>query len=154
MELTKTGFKRLVWLSILLTLPMVSLAIWEVVDPAWSEFDDQFEALRDRSFQSLLPAHIWMTGGGLLLSAQLVASFALLGFRGWSKPLFTISTIGLIIFDLVADAGPSYMSGAGYALSALDNAVAGTILLLLYSADHGAEWFKSKPDIAETFATE
>lgn len=145
-ELNQTTFRRLVQLHIAWTIIVFVTFSRQFILPSWVTFGAAFDQLAATHFRSVGPsdALIWPAMGlALLLIGWMIASMVgLLWFQRWARFGTWASTIGSFVL-LIAIFGttPGFSTPLDDALSLVDSALFGAILLLAYAKGYGEKWF-------------
>ena len=145
-ELNRPLFRRLVQLYFLGFAFAVPVLVFEVLDPRWSFFTDEFDALVTERFGKPDPvleeATFWV--GVASLAWHLVSAVGLFWYKRWARLGFWMSILPFwAIMLLPGYSTPTYSSPWLDTLTAALESVFGAIFLLSYSRDHGGAWFGS-----------
>lgn len=133
----------------------VAAGLFETLAPSWQRFSDDFHALTDQHFgtpnEPLLSVAlvVWL----IALAWHFGAIWGLRNFRPWSRWNFWVSEILFVVsLFLPSLTSPTYLGPLGNLTESVRLGLFAVILLLLYSQDHGVEWFKTPLEtLKETF---
>jgi hypothetical protein len=95
-------------------------------------------------FSPLIDEDVFLGIGVIVLLVHLAATFALLKFQSWARPLFVWSPIALIALEIVTSGFPVYTSAVVSLVMTVSSALYGAIALLCYGRDQGGVWFLVK----------
>jgi hypothetical protein len=140
-EFDQATFRRLVKLYLwMLPLLIVVVGIDLYYITGW-EFSDAFDALVAQHFSPLIDEDVFLGIGVIVLLVHLAATFALLKFQSWARPLFVWPPFALIALDVATLGYPVFTSALMTLLTTVSSALYGAIALLCYGKNQGNVWF-------------
>lgn len=146
-ELSRTTFLKLVRLSLVLLAVILIVAVGESFALRWARFSAEFDALLAREFVGIdaYDDNAVIAAGTILVAllAWNVASLiGLLRFRRWARTGLVASTLLLLALGLpFPGAATTFTTPWMAALTFVDSALIGAVVMMAYSADHGHRWF-------------
>jgi len=138
---SSNGFRLLVKIYLWLIVPIAALSLLEFAFGPWLDFSDQFDALTDARFRPLISEDASILTGLVAFVCHYAGGFGLLRLKRWSRPMFIWPILLFSVSEIVLYGVPSYSSALMALAQFLDAALFGAIVLLSYSASHGAIWF-------------
>ncbi len=143
-EFDQQTFRRLVKLYLwMLPLLIVMVGIDLFFITGW-EFSDAFDALTAKHFSPLISEDVFLGIAFIALLFHFAATFALLKFRSWARPLFVWLPLAVMALDIVTSGYPVATSALMSLLMTVSSALYGAIALLCYGKSHGGVWFFSQ----------
>jgi hypothetical protein len=153
--LDRDFFRCLVGLYVLSFVLALAAVGYELLAPNWLAFSTDYEMLVEQHFGTVSETEmiVGLTAAGIGVMWHLIAVVGLRKFRPWARSSFWQSTVVLIGTTFVPGiSSPTYSGPLSYLASALGMGLFAVIVLLAYSREHGAEWFKPPLEqLKETF---
>ena len=145
-ELNKATFKRLVWLYILSAVFGVGVYIFEYLDPTYSAFVEEFDALvtkYDGSVDDISISYLVLLG--VIISVDLIWAVAsvvgIMKFKRWGRFGFWASFVLFLPLMAVPSFYPAVTSAMNEFLMIVSTSLFGAILILAYADGYGNDWF-------------
>ncbi len=143
LKLSRTTFRRLIWLQCALLIAVLPTAIYEVENRHWSRFDADFNAISREHFgRTAELTSLEAVGAGVLLLLSVLSLIGMYRFRRWGRFAFLLS---FVLASGLALLGPSvtYTSWMVDLLEIISTLSGGALLAMAYGEGLGADWFKS-----------
>lgn len=145
-KLDQRLFRRLVGLYSASFVLVIAYGLFESFGPASRSFSDEFDLLVARHYgvqdETRLLVGLPLALVGLVW--HIAAILGLFRFRRWARLSFWMSMAFTILAICLTDGmRPAFGSPIGTLASEVSTGLFAVVLLLLYSTEHGAVWFRT-----------
>jgi hypothetical protein len=147
MELSRTTFRRLVQLYLLLWAASIVLIVGQLFNQLHHDFDREFVALSERYYGPQRESDLIMALSGGLLIMHTAGAIGLLWFQRWARLIFWMALVVLLVIDSATGSPVAYFDQWASWSEFLGSGIFGAILVISYASGFGAEWFAAKAKV-------